>query len=73
MATTKRRLNITLSPEIDELIKEIAKRDAVPQATKVAELLRLSLLQEEDRALSALGDERLVDKGRKLSHTEVWG
>ena len=73
MATTKRRLNITLSPEIDELIKEIAKRDEVPQATKVAELLRSSLLLEEDRALSLLGEERLRDKGKKISHTDIWG
>lgn len=74
MATTKRRLNITLSPEVDELITRIAKRDRVPEATKVSELLNISLALEEDKVFSALGDARLKEKKVKwLSHTEVWG
>lgn len=73
MATTKRRLNITLSPEVDALITLIAKRDKVPEATKVSELLNISLALEEDRALSLLADERMKIKGKKLSHAEVWG
>ena len=73
MATTKRRLNITLSPEVDALITSIAKRDRVPEATKVRELLHISLALEEDKALSLLADERMKIKGKKLSHAEVWG
>lgn len=73
MATTKRRLNITLSPEVDKLISEIAQRDNVPHATKVSELLAISLALEEDKAFSVLGDNRLKHRGKKLSHTEVWG
>ncbi len=74
MATTKRRLNITLSPEADELITRIAKRDRVPEATKVSELLNISLALEEDKAFSVLADERLGDKKVKwLSHVDVWG
>ncbi len=73
MATTKRRLNITLSPEVDALITHIAKRDRVPQATKVSELLHLSLALEEDKALSFLADVRVTEKGKRLSHAQVWG
>lgn len=73
MATTKRRLNITLSPEVDTLLTFIAKRDQVPEATKVAELLNISLALEEDQAFSLLADERLNIKGKILSHKEVWG
>jgi len=73
MATTKRRLNITLSPEVDKILTFIAKRDQVPEATKVAELLNISLALEEDRALSLIADERLNIKGKILSHKEVWG
>ncbi len=74
MATTKRRLNITLSPEVDALISLIAKRDRVPEATKVSELLNISLALEEDRIFSVLADERLNEKNVKwLSHTDVWG
>ena len=73
MATAKRRLNITLSPEADALISRIAKRDRVPAATKVSELLDLSLALEEDRALTRLAETRLKAKGKRLSHKDVWG
>jgi hypothetical protein len=73
MATTKRRLNITLSPDIDKLITHIAKRDKVPKATKVSELLNISLLLEEDKALAFLSEERIKGTGKKLTHKEVWG
>ncbi len=74
MATTKRRLNITLSPEVDALISLIAKRDQVPEATKVRELLNISLALEEDKAFSILADERLNQKNvKRLSHSDVWG
>lgn len=73
MATTKRRLNITLSPEVDALISLIAKRDRVPEATKVSELLNISLALEEDRAFSALADERLSKKVTWIWHDDVWG
>ena len=74
MATTKRRLNITLSPEVDALISLIAKRDHVPEATKVSELLSTSLALEEDRAFSLLADTRMKEKNAKwLSHKDVWG
>jgi hypothetical protein len=73
MATTKRRLNITLSPEVDALITMIAKRDQVPEATKVSELLNISLALEEDKAFSEISDKRLIDKNVKwVSHADVW-
>jgi hypothetical protein len=73
MATTKRRLNITLAPDVEKLITEIAKRDRVPEATKISELLRVSLVMEEDKAFSVLAEARLKKQGKKLTHREVWG
>lgn len=72
MATTKRRLNITLSPEVESLITLVAKRDRVPEATKISQLLLSSLALEEDRALSLLAEQRMKEKGQKLSHADVW-
>ena len=73
MATTKRRLNITLSAEAEALVTLIAKHDRVPEATKVNELVNLSLALEEDMAFATLGDVRLKEKKAKwLSHTDVW-
>ncbi|OHA79841.1 MAG: hypothetical protein A2747_03425 [Candidatus Yonathbacteria bacterium RIFCSPHIGHO2_01_FULL_44_41] len=77
MATTKRRLNITLAPDVEKLITQIAKRDRVPEATKISEkiseLLNISLMMEEDKAFSLLGENRLKEKGKKLTHADVWG
>jgi predicted DNA-binding protein len=73
MATTKRRLNITLSREAGELLTKIAKRDNVPEATKVSELVNISLALEEDKFFSMLADKRVSEKGKVLSHAEVWG
>ena len=73
MATTKRRLNITLSPEVDAMLSHLAKRDRVPEATKASELLSISLALEEDKAFSLLADERLSKNVKWLSHEDVWG
>jgi hypothetical protein len=72
MATTKRRLNISLSKEVETLVATLAKRDRVPEATKVSELLLSSLALEEDKAISLLADQRLEKKSKKLSHSDVW-
>jgi AmiR/NasT family two-component response regulator len=73
MATTKRRLNISLSPEVETLVETLAKRDRVPAATKISQLLLTSLSIEEDKAFSLLAEARLKDKGKKLAHKDVWG
>ena len=72
MTTIKRRLNITLAPDIEKLITHIAKRDRVPEATKISELLKISLAMEEDKAFTVLAESRLKEKGKKLTHKEVW-
>ena len=72
MSTTKRRLNISLSKEVDEAITALAKRDQVPAATKISQLLLLSLTQEEDQLLSELAEERLQTSGQKLAGADVW-
>lgn len=73
MATTKRRLNITLAPDVEEFVAHIARRDKVPEATKISELLKIALILEEDRAFSMLGESRMKEKGKRLTHAEVWG
>ncbi len=64
MATTKKRINITLSKSTDKVLAAIAKRDGVPAATKAAELLDLALEIEEDRILGDVAAYRLkTNKG----------
>jgi hypothetical protein len=74
MATTKTRINVSVSSEVEKAIISLAKRDQVPNATKAAELLRMALEIEEDKVFSEIADERLSEKNTKwLSGKNVWG
>lgn len=74
MATTKRRLNISLPTETESAVLYLAMRDKVPAATKVRELLEQSLALLEDEVLTNLAENRLKSKAKKtLTHKQVWG
>lgn len=72
MATTKKRLNITLSPDLERAISKIAKRDQVPQATKIAELVTRALVLEEDFVWDMLAKERDIKGTKFIPHTKAW-
>lgn len=73
MPTLKKRINITLEPDIEKLVEKLAKRDKKPTAAKVAELLALALEIEEDAAWDALASERDKKGVKYISHAKVWG
>ena len=73
MATTKKRINITLSPEMEKAISQIAKRDRVPEATKAAELIAKALMVEEDAVWEKFAEERFKNAKGWLTHKQVWG
>ena len=76
MATTKKRINITLSPHAEEALKMLAKENKVPQATKASELIEEALELYEDIVLVKIMEKRIKGAGKKkpkyLSHEEVW-
>jgi len=72
MPTTKKRLNITLSRDLDKALSRIAARDEVPEATKAAELLRSALEVEEDEAWEILAKERDRKNAKYLKHAKAW-
>ena len=72
MATLKKRINISVSEAVEQAVALLAKRDDVPQATKVTELLELALELEEDSYFSLVVRERLTKKVTWESHTESW-
>lgn len=72
MPTTKKRINISLSPDLDIMLSRVAKRDKVPQATKAANLLAFALEIEEDIVLDRMANERDGRNARFLSHRQVW-
>jgi len=72
MATTKKRINISLSSDLDTMLSRIARRDNVPQATKAVYLLGLALEIEEDIILDKIASERDAKNARFLSHKQAW-
>ncbi len=72
MPTTKTRINITLSPDVERVLSRVAARDAVPAATKAAHLIRLALEVEEDEVWDALARGRDTAKARFVPHRRAW-
>lgn len=72
MATTKKRINISVSKELDEVLERLATRDQMPQATKAEHLLRLAVEIEEDEVFEAIVREREAKKGKIIPHALAW-
>ncbi len=73
MATTKQRINISVSRSTKKTLEALAKRDEMPVASKVTDLVEQALELEEDRVLSAIADERLKGKVRWVKDSDkIW-
>ena len=72
MTTIKKRINISLSPNLNKMLFRVAKRDNVPQATKAIHLLEIALEIEEDFILDKIASDRDTKKTRFLSHKQSW-
>ncbi|HXK38620.1 MAG TPA: hypothetical protein VJ043_00835 [Candidatus Paceibacterota bacterium] len=73
MATTKQRINISVSRSTRKTLEALAKRDEMPVASKVTDLVLQMLELEEDRVLSAIADERLKGKVRWIKDSDkIW-
>ncbi len=72
MATTKKRINISLPPNLDIMLSRIARRDNIPQATKAVYLLGIALEIEEDMVLDRIAKERDMKNASFLTHKEAW-
>ena len=72
MATAKRRLNISLTKEVDQVLTHIAKRDNVAQATKAIELLKKGLEIEEDTIWDSIANARDTKNAKLVDHKKAW-
>jgi len=72
MPTLKKRLNISLSNELNTALTKLADRDQVPQATKAADLLIIALEIEEDQIWDTIASKRDKSKARFSSHSQAW-
>lgn len=72
MSTTKKRVNISLSSALEDILAKLAKRDQVPQATKAAELIRVAIELEEDQFFDLMASERDKKGAKFVSHKKAW-
>ena len=72
MPTTKSRINVTLPAEIKLVLRRLAARDRVPEATKAARLIELALEFEEDQIWDAIASERDRKLARFVPHRRAW-
>ncbi len=72
MATTKRRLNVSLSPLMNTAVKNLSRRDNMPEATKAAQLIQLALEIEEDDVFNAIASQRDTKNAKFVSHKSTW-
>ncbi|MGH7234628.1 MAG: hypothetical protein ACREF7_04260 [Candidatus Saccharimonadales bacterium] len=72
MPTTKSRMNLSLPDDVDLAIKELAKRDKVPAATKAESLLEIALEIEEDQIWDRIAVSRDLENAKYYTHEEVF-
>lgn len=72
MSTIKNRINISASKPIFNALKQLARRDDVPVATKTLELVRFALESEEDFALGEIARGRDTETTKWVSHEVAW-
>lgn len=72
MATTKKRIHISIARPLELAVKRLAARDQMPIASKAAELIRLAIEIEEDYVLDMIASERMKKDTCRISHTDAW-
>lgn len=72
MATTKHRINISLSDEMTTVLTKLARRDQIPTATKTAQMLQLALEIEEDDYFDTIAKTRDTKHTRFIRHEQAW-
>lgn len=72
MPTLKKRLNISMAPEIESMVRQLAKRDQMPEATKAGQLLQVALEIEEDSVWDVIAAQRDTKGSKFISHKKAW-
>ncbi|MBU0767361.1 hypothetical protein KKF55_06345 [Patescibacteria group bacterium] len=72
MPTSKKRINISLPEDIENIIEMLSNRDDVPQATKALHLIQLAIEIDEDEVWNAMAEKRDTKNASFISHKKVW-
>lgn len=72
MATTKKRINISVSPEMEIALERLSARENIPQATVAVHLIKIALEVDEDDVWNKIAERRDTSKAKFLSHKKAW-
>lgn len=72
MTTLKKRINITISSDVEKMLQKISKRDKIPEATIASGLLLTALEIEEDQVWANFAEKRDTKKANFVKHDVVW-
>ncbi len=74
MPTKNPRVNVVLEQPLYDAVRRLAKRDRISVSSKVRDLVGRALETEKDIALSGIAEirEQTFNRGRALSHQQVW-
>lgn len=72
MLRTKKRINISISEEINQELIKLAERDQVPVTSKALELIKRAIQIEEDEVLDLLAQQRDTKDAKYLFHEQTW-
>lgn len=68
----KVRVNLSFSREERDILKSLSRRDSMPLATKVKDLVNKAMEIEEDLALLKIVHEREGLKQKYIKHETFW-
>ncbi len=72
MPTTKQRINLSVTTDMNRVLQKLASRDHASVAAKTLQLINVALELEEDAVLVELVNEREKVKGKFVSHGAAW-
>ncbi len=72
MPTLKKRINISVSKDVERAIEKLARRDNVPDATKSAYLIQMALEKFEAEVLKTVTSTRDTKNAAFVSHKKAW-
>ena len=72
MSTTKTRINVSVSDDLNKALISLAKRDNMPTATKAMRLIEIGLENEEDEIWDKIASQRDMKTATFHTHSEVF-
>ncbi|MBT4936413.1 hypothetical protein HON22_00695 [Candidatus Peregrinibacteria bacterium] len=72
MPTTKKRVNVSIPENIENVLLKLSQRDGVPVATKAASLIQLAIEIDEDIAANDIAEQRDKKAAVCVSHNDAW-